>query len=150
MNDEEMISFPIPEVTGEDRSFWEGAQADKLMIQKCLDCDTLQYFPRPVCVRCFGMNLGWHQSEGEGTVYSFAPVHMPLHAAVRKYVEMTGILPVFAKVDLDEGVRILTEIIGCRPEDVKIGSRVKVCFEVAHGNDFKLPKFRLKDHPDGK
>ena len=145
MTVEEINPFPIPNITEEDRHFWEGAQEDKLLIQKCLECNTLQHFPRPVCIRCFSMNLGWQQSGGVGTVYSFAPVHMPLHSAVRKHLDKTGIAPIFARIDLDEGVRLITEIVGSKPENVKIGSRVKVCFEEAQGTDFKLPKFVLTD-----
>ncbi len=136
-------SFPIPNVTEEDRFFWEGVQDGKFLIQKCLDCSHLQFFPRPRCVSCFSSNLGWLQSAGDGVVYSFTVVRMPLHPAVRKNAEQSGEFPIFAKINLAEGVRVISEIIGSRPEEVKLGARVKLSFEKARGTDFMLPKFRL-------
>lgn len=148
MVSEEIRTFPVPSITDEDREFWEGAQKNKFLLQKCLDCNKLQFFPRPVCVGCFSMNLGWQESAGVGTVYSFTPVTMPLHPAASKYVEETGIPFIFAAIDLDEGVRVMSEIIGCKPEEIKLGARVKVSFEEAKGTQFKLPKFRLMKKGD--
>lgn len=139
----EEIVFPVPQVTDEDRAYWDGVQAGKLLIQKCLDCNHLQFFPRPRCVSCFSKNLGWQESKGTGTVYSFTTVSIPLNPAVRKHVEQGGAPPIFAKIDLDEGVRIISEIIDCQPEEVKIGAPVQVAYVEAKGTNFKLPKFRL-------
>jgi uncharacterized OB-fold protein len=94
------------------------------------------------------MNLGWQESAGLGTVYSFTPVTMPLHPSASKYMEETGIPFIFAAIDLDEGVRVMSEIIGCKPEEIKLGARVKVSFEEARGTQFKLPKFRLMKKGD--
>lgn len=143
MTSEEAIPFPIPYFIDEDKPFWDGVQEGKLLIQKCLDCKTLQYFPRPVCVNCFSMNLGWQESAGSGTVYSFTPVLRPVHPAYIKALEETGVPALFAQILLDEGVIMMSEIVGSRPEEVEVGARVKVSFEVAKGTDFKLPKFRL-------
>jgi uncharacterized OB-fold protein len=143
MTSEQISAFPIPSITDEDRAFWEGVQEGKFLIQKCLDCNKLQFFPRPRCVSCFSRNLGWQQSKGVGTVYSFTPVYIPLHPAVGQYLKETGILPISALIDLDEGIRIISEIVGSKPEDVKIGARVEVSFEEARGASFKLPKFHL-------
>ena len=145
MTREEIDQFPIPAITDEDQEFWKGVQEDKLLLQKCLDCNKLQYFPRPVCVNCFSMNLGWQECSGMGRLYSFTSIHMPIHPAVKKYVKETGIHPIFAKIDLDEGVRIFSEIIASKPDEIKIGVRVKVYFEEARGTNFKLAKFRIMD-----
>lgn len=143
MTAEHTGALPIPNITDEDRLFWEGVQHGKFLIQKCLDCNMLQFYPRFICIRCFGKNLGWQESRGVGTIYSFTPVLLPLHPVLRKKVEETKIPVLFAKIDLDEGVRIISEIVGSKLEDVKIGARVQLVFEEAEGTNFKLPKFRL-------
>ncbi len=143
MTSEETIAYPIPYFIDEDKPFWDGVQEGKLLIQKCSDCNTLQYFPRPVCVHCFSMNLGWQQASGLGKVYSFTPVLTPAHPAYRKALEETKVPALFAQILLDEGVIMMSEIMGSKPEEVQVGARVKVSFEVAKGTDFKLPKFRL-------
>ena len=76
-------------------------------------------------------------------VYSYAVILVPQEPAFREKVKNSGVPIIFALIDLDEGVRITSEIIGCKPDEVKIGTRVKVTFEPIAGTDFKLPKFML-------
>jgi uncharacterized OB-fold protein len=143
MLNQDIVKFPIPTITEIDQGFWEGVQKGILYLQKCLDCNQLQFFPRPLCVHCFSANLGWQESNGTGSVYSFTIVYIPLVPVVRKHVESTGIPNIFALIDLDEGIRMVSQIVGCKPEDVKLGARVKVSFEEAQGTNFKLPRFQL-------
>ena len=143
MTGEDSSKFPVPSITNSDRAFWEGVQEDKFLLQKCLDCSTLQFFPRPVCIHCFGSNLGWQQSEGAGTIYSFTPAYMPLNPAIRKHVEETGKPIIISIIELKEGIKVFSEIVGSKPEEVEIGAPVKVTFEEAKGTNFKLPKFRI-------
>lgn len=140
---QEKVAWPLPDVASVDKPFWEEVQQGRFVLQKCQDCSRLQFLPRPVCVNCFSRNLGWQQSSGTGSIYSFTNVYAPVRPAPRKQVEETGVPIVFAAIDLDEGVRVLSEIVGCTPEEVELGARVKVCFEQAPGTNFKLPKFRL-------
>ncbi len=140
---DEVIKKPVPKVVDIDQGFWDGLKENKFLLQKCLDCNRVQFFPRPVCLDCFGTNLDWVESEGLGTIYSFTIVRMPLHPAYRKQIEETGMPIIFARIDLDEGVRIMSQIVGCKPEEAKIGGRVKVTFADIEGSDFKLPFFRL-------
>jgi len=135
--------FPVPVITEIDKGYWEGIQNGVLRIQKCLDCNRLQFFPRPLCVNCYSKNLGWQESKGTGAVYSFTVILVPQEPAFRESVKSTGVPIIFALIDLDEGVRITSEIIGCKPDEVKLGVRVKATFESIPGTDFKLPKFKL-------
>jgi len=89
------------------------------------------------------MNLGWQESEGIGKIYSYTAVFAPMRSEPRKQVEETGLPVIFAAVDLNEGVRVLSEIVECAPDEIKIGADVRVCFREAPGTSFKLPKFRL-------
>ena len=140
---QEKAVWPLPDMANTDRPFWEEAQKDKLVLQKCNDCGRLQFLPRPVCINCFSRNLGWQQSSGTGSVYSLTGIAVPRAPASRKQVEETGIPIVYAAIDLDEGVRVISEIIGSKPDEVKLGDRVKVCFQEAPGTDFKLPRFQI-------
>lgn len=140
---QEQAAWPLPDMAITDKPFWDEVQKDKLVLQKCHDCGRLQYLPRPVCVNCFSRNLGWQQSSGTGTIYSLTGIAVPRAPASRKQVEETGIPIIYAAIDLDEGVRVISEIIGSKPEGVKLGDRVKVCFQEAPGTDFKLPRFQI-------
>jgi len=141
---EDFTKKPLPSITDIDREFWDGVNNNKLVVQKCLDCNTLQFFPRPVCVHCFGEKLGWQEVKGTGKVYSFTIVTVPRSPAFRKQVEQTGAPIIFAAIDLDEGIRMMSQIVDCKPGDVQIGSKVKAIFEQVEGTDFKVPKFRLE------
>ena len=83
MTREEVGTLPLPSIVEIDQAFWEGVQKDSLTLQKCLDCQRLQFFPRPVCVHCFSSNLGWQQSNGTGSIYSFTIVYVPQHPVAR-------------------------------------------------------------------
>ena len=137
------MAWPLPDVANVDRKFWEELQKGNFVLQKCQDCGRLQFLPRPVCINCFSMNLDWHQSEGKGVIYSFTEVYVPARPATRKLVEDSGKPAIYAAIDLDEGVRVLSEIVDCKPEKVKIGGRVEVYLGKAPGTDFILPRFHL-------
>jgi hypothetical protein len=143
MATENSIEWPLPDVSSVDKAFWNEVQKGNFILQKCQDCGRLQFLPRPVCINCFSKNLGWQKSKGTGTVYSFTEVFVPVRPGPRQYVEKSGVPILFAAIDLDEGVRALSEIVDCKPDEVQIGSRVQVTFEKATGTDFTLPKFRL-------
>jgi uncharacterized OB-fold protein len=143
MTNEDFMSFPVPDVSDLDRPFWDGVQQGKLLLQKCLDCNRLQFFPRPVCVHCYSSNLDWQESCGLGEVYTFSLVYASPHPAVQKHIESTGLPAIFSIIELREGLRIISEVIGCSPEEIKLGSQVKLVCEEAQGTEFKLPKFSL-------
>ena len=134
---------PLPRVIDVDREFWDGVQQEKLLIQKCRDCGRLQFFPRPVCIDCMGLDLGWQEASGRGVVYSFTLVWVPRHPTFCNVVEQTRQPVVFAEIELAEGVRMLSQIVDCRPDAVRLGGPVRATFETAEGAQFKLPKFRL-------
>jgi len=142
MNEQETLKKPLPVITDIDKEFWEGAQSNKLLFQKCSDCKRFQLFPRPVCVYCFGSNLSWEESQGDGTVYAFTQVRWSPIPLFMKQIEEAGKPYVLATIDLDEGVRMISRIIGCEPDKVKQGMRVKVTFVEINGTGFKVPYFQ--------
>jgi uncharacterized OB-fold protein len=143
MTNQQNPSWPLPDVCSTDKPFWDSVQEEKLLLQKCTLCGRLQFLPRPVCLDCFSMHLDWQESEGIGKIYSFTSIFVPMQPGPRKRVEETGTPMVFAAVDLREGVRVLSEIVDCNPDEIRLGADVRVCFRPAPGTSFKLPKFVL-------
>lgn len=125
---------PRPPVTRDGAFFWEGLKEHKLLVRKCDSCGRLHHPPGPMCPECHSLEWTTQQCSGRGTIHSFVIVHQP---------QMPGFqypLPV-ALIDLDEGVRIVANLRGIAPADVRIGMPVEVEF-VAVEPDFVLPAFR--------
>ncbi|HDP23943.1 MAG TPA: Zn-ribbon domain-containing OB-fold protein [Deltaproteobacteria bacterium] len=128
---------PVPVVNPWARPFWEGTKQGKLLYQKCKDCGTNVFYPRIACISCFSDNLEWVESSGKGTVYTYTVV---------KSNSPTAFLPdlpyVIAIVKLEEdGVQMLSNIVGCDPDEVRCDMPVEVTFEKLN-DEFVLPKFK--------
>ena len=106
------------------KAYWDGLNHGKLMLQVCGDCARITHPPGPVCSSCLSDNVTYREAKGLGTVYAFTVSHRPLHEEFKKDLPY-----VVALVDLDEGVRIMTWLVGCKPEDMRIGMRVKATYE---------------------
>lgn len=115
---------PLPSITPETRPFWEGCAAGELRYQACRECGRVQFYPRALCAGCGGTALDWRRSWGEGTVHAVTVVYRAPSAAFKADVPYA-----VALVDLDEGFRVLTNVVGGDPERVAIGDRVRVVFE---------------------
>ena len=114
--------------------FWEGIEADELRIERCASCGKLRHPPRPMCPYCRSLDRDYVVSNGRGEVYSFVVHHRP---------EVPGREHPFAVVlvALQEGTRIVGNVVGCEPSDVRIGMQVEVEF-VTDENGKKLPQWR--------
>jgi len=114
--------------------WWDGVDAGEILIQKCSDCGELRHPPRPMCGSC--QSLRWESiaSKGTGSVHSFVVMH---HPQIPGY----GFPLAVALIDLDEGTRLVSNVVGCEPEAVHIGMRVEGFVEQVD-DDFKLPMFR--------
>lgn len=134
------ISKPLPAITTEAKPFWDAAAQQKLLIQRCQDCNAWVWTPRPSCNECGSEKVQWTQMNGKGEVYSFTVIRQVVGRAASKAFE-PDIPYVIAWVDLDEGPRLITNIIGCPVEDVKLGMKVTVQFDQA-AEKVWLPKFR--------
>lgn len=125
---------PAPTVTDDSAVFWDAAAEGRLVAQRCGECGVLRHPPRPMCPHCRSLDIDVVELAGTGTVYSYAFPHHPQHPAFT--------YPVFAAlVDLDEGVRLVTNLTDVEAGDVRIGMRVVVDFVDAAGGS-KLPVFR--------
>ena len=134
------VSKPLPAITTEAKPFWDAAAEQKLIIQRCKDCNAWVWTPRPSCNECGSEKVEWTQMSGKGEVYSFTVIRQVVGRAASKAFE-PDIPYVIAWVDLDEGPRLITNIIGCSVEDVKLGMKVTVQFEKA-SEKLWLPKFK--------
>ena len=125
----------VPVPTPDTAYFWEQACRGQLVLQRCRRCQAFQFYPRAVCHRCLGEELEWVPSAGTGHVYSFSVVHRPPNPAYAPDVPY-----VVAIVELDEGVRMMANVVDCEPDRVYIGMRVAVTFE--RRGSVLLPQFR--------
>lgn len=127
---------PAPIVNDWARPFWEAARQEKLVIQRCKDCDEYIFYPRIACPYCFSDNIDWVEASGKGTVYSYTVVENNAPSAF-----INDIPYVVAVVRLEEGVQMLSNIVGCEPCDVRCDMAVNVTFEKLD-DEFTLPKFK--------
>jgi uncharacterized protein len=126
---------PIPVPTLETAPYWEGCRQHRLRIQRCSACGRCQFFPRMYCSNCFGEQVEWVNATGRARVLSFTIVRRPVSPAFADEVPY-----VVALVTLDEGPQMMTNIIGCAPEQVKIGMPVEVVFD-DWTDTISIPKF---------
>jgi uncharacterized protein len=125
---------PRPAQTQDTSFFWEGAQRHELLIQRCVGCATLRHPPRPRCAGCGSYEWDTVRSSGRGSVYSFVVNHYP-QAPAFDYPLAVGL------VELEEGTRLVANIVGIDPSEIEIGMPVEVTW-VDHDDELSLPAFR--------
>ena len=126
----------VPRPSPESMPFWEGAKARCLMLPRCNSCGRFWFPPSQRCRHCLAADFAWQQVAGVGRIYSFVVYHRVYHPSFEGEVPY-----VVAIVELDEGPRLLTNIVGTPPEDVRCDARVRVAFEERDG--MTLPMFSL-------
>ena len=125
---------PRPALT-QDNAFWfEGARQHRLLIQRCKECGTLRHPPRPMCAECRSYEWDVVDASGRGTVYSFVVNHYPQVPAF-DYPLAVGL------IELEEGTRLVANVIGVEPGAIRVGMAVEVEW-VDHDPDLSLPAFR--------
>jgi uncharacterized OB-fold protein len=115
--------------------FWDATRGQQLVLPWCASCDAPFFYPREVCPRCLGAQIQWRPASGRGTVYAVTVEHRPqnpMMAAMAPYA--------VALVQLDEGVRLLSNIVTDEPLDVRVGQPVRVTWE-ALSDGRHLPLF---------
>lgn len=133
---ERRYTKPLPRVDEESKGFWEACGRHELYVQRCRTCGASRYYPRALCPQCLGNDTQWVLSSGKGTVYTYTVTHQNQAPGFRDSLPY-----VLAYVELEEGVRMLTNIVGCDPNAVKIGMPVEVVFEDVTP-EATLPKFK--------
>ncbi len=130
------IEHPTPAVDWETRAYWEGAGRHELVLQRCRDCGTLQHRPRAVCASCLSGSIEHFRASGRGSVYTFSVTHQNQARGFREALPY-----VLAYVELEEGPRLLTNIVGCAPDAVAVEMPVVVDYADVEGG-IAIPRFR--------
>lgn len=127
---------PLPKLNADNRPFWEGCRKHELTFQRCNNCGHVRWPPSDLCPQCHSTEINWLISNGTGKVYTFAIYHTAFHPGFAADVPY-----VVAVVALDEGPHLLTNIVDCRPDEVRCDMSVGVIWE-AVDETITLPKFR--------
>ncbi len=112
--------LPLP--NSATKPFWDAAASGELVLQWCPACQQAQFQPGPLCRTC-GDEPEWMKASGRGSVYTYTVVHQSRTPPFDKLVPY-----IVAIVQLDEGPRMMTNVIGCAVADVHVGMRVQVAF----------------------
>ena len=126
----------IRPVRGHDNGWWwEGIESGELFIQKCSSCGALRHPPRPMCPQCQSTEWEREPSAGHGSVHTYTIMH---HPQIPGY----GFPLAVGLIDLDEGTRIVANIVDCEFDDIHIGMKVECSIEEVDDGGLKLPVFR--------
>jgi uncharacterized OB-fold protein len=129
-------NLPLPVITTLSKVFWDGCREGKLLYQHCKDCGEVIFFPKYLCPNCMSHNLEWLESKGRGKIgtftvtYNFAP---PAFMAEVPYC--------VAIIDMDEGYRMMSNMVECDFDELECGMPVEVVFDSVT-DEVTLPKFR--------
>lgn len=125
-----------PTVTAETKPFFDAAREGRLKLVRCTACKSVIWYPRAICLDCGSQEVEWFEAGGQGVIYSFSVVRRGATPAFRDAGPY-----VLAYVELDEGPRVLTNIVESDIEQLHVGDRVEATF-VAAGEAAALVRFR--------
>ncbi|WP_137152680.1 Zn-ribbon domain-containing OB-fold protein [Devosia sp. FKR38] len=131
-----MPGRPVPQVTDATRPYWEAARESRLSLPKCGACGDVFFPPRQKCPACRSDQIAWITASGEAEIVSFSAVHMQPFEGYADHFPY-----VLAIVRLAEGPQLMTNIVDCDVDALRIGDGVSVCFE-ARGDGARIPQFR--------
>lgn len=129
---------PLPRITPDNRPFWEAARRHELRLQRCGECGRFWYPPGPVCPDCLAEHFEWSQVSGRGIISSWVVFHkayFPAFAAEIPYAVV--------QVELEEGPRLISSLVGISREEIRIGIPVEVVFDDVTP-ELSLPRFRRR------
>ena len=128
MADTKERKLPAPAVSPETQAYWDAAGKGKLLVRKCTSCGQAHHYPRTICPFCFSDKTEWVEASGKGTIYSYSVMRRaPVPYAI-------------GYVTLAEGPRMLTNIVDCDFDALRIGDRVKVVMKPSE-NGTMVPMF---------
>ncbi|RBQ21216.1 nucleotide-binding protein [Spongiactinospora rosea] len=129
------LPTPVPTINPDSAEFWAATAEGRFITRRCTNCAQYIWYPRPICPFCHSQETVWEPLSGRGVIYSFSVVR-------KAGGDWKGVTPyVLAYVELEEGPRMMTNIVDCDVEQVAIGDPVEVVFEDT-GQGSALPRFR--------
>jgi uncharacterized protein len=133
---ESTLPKPLPVLTEESRTFWEGCLQGKLLLQYCSECHHYQFYPRMYCMQCNSGTLSWVEAQGHGVIYSYTIIYQ------NKSPEFVHETPYnVAIVQLEEGPRLLSNIVDIEASQLQVDLAVTVVFDQVTAT-MALPRFR--------
>ena len=130
------VRFDLPAPDESTEPYWAATRDGKLLVKRCADCGRHHFYPRPFCPHCWSEAVDWVEASGRGTLYTYSTVRVNDLPPFGERVPYTA-----AIVDLDEGPRVMTNLVDCDPADVRIGMPVEVTFRELD-DEFTLAMFR--------
>jgi uncharacterized protein len=127
---------PLPVLEELNAPFWQAAKRGELAMQQCDDCGHVRYPIAHVCPKCLSERYQWKTLSGRGTVYSSIVFHQVYNPAFAQDVPYNVSL-----IQLEEGPRMISNVVGVAPADVKVGDAVEVAFD-AVTSEVSIPRFR--------
>ena len=130
------MRFDLPTPDESTQPFWDGTREGRLCIRRCLDCGRAHFYPRPFCPTCWSQRVDWEDASGKATLYTYSVVYqndLPPFPERIPYVA--------AVVDLEEGPRMMTNVVDCPFEDLRVGMPLEVTFR-QETDEITLPVFR--------
>ncbi|MFN2614752.1 MAG: Zn-ribbon domain-containing OB-fold protein [Actinomycetota bacterium] len=127
---------PLPEPDDQSAPFWDAAARGRLVIQACAACTAVRHPPQPMCPRCRSFDTGWVQASGRGRVWSWIVCHPPVLPAFEDKVPYNVVV-----VELEEGVRMIGNLLDVPNDEIEEGLDVVVEFEDA-GEGVVLPQWK--------
>jgi uncharacterized OB-fold protein len=124
----------LPQPDSDSAEYWDGLARGELRLQRCTTCDTAQFYPRSLCASCGG-DVEWFTATGRGTVHTYTVVRSHWAEPFASLVPFT-----LAIVELDEGPRMMTNLTGIAPDDVRIDLPVEL--DPVPAGDVTLPFFK--------
>jgi uncharacterized protein len=140
VSDHKEINMPeylkqLPETPNREKPYWEAAKKHELMAYRCVNCGT--FYSKVIhCVACDNPKMEWVKVSGKGEVFTFGIFHQVYHPGWKDEVPYN-----VSWIKLDEGPLVLSNVIGCKNEDLYIGMPVEVVFDDVTP-EITLPKFR--------
>jgi uncharacterized OB-fold protein len=132
-----MYEKPLPAIDQESRPFWQAAREHRLAVTRCRDCRKHFFYPRLFCPHCHSAAVEWTDVSGRGTIYTFTIARRPAGPAFKPDVPY-----VVALVELEEGPRLMTNIVTPDVAGVRIGQKVTAVYEDVT-DEVTLVKFKL-------
>jgi uncharacterized OB-fold protein len=133
-----MPSLPLPQPDEHTQPFWDYCRRAELRAQRCTACGRLRHPPRALCSDCGSPDCEWLPLSGRGSIYSYIVTYQPVHPALQGLTPFNTVL-----IELEEGIRLTSNLVDCPPETIAIGLPVEVVFERV-SDEITLPKFRLR------
>lgn len=124
------LIIPDPTPAPDTQAFWDQAAVGNFAYKACCECGKAHWYPRSACPFCFSADTEWREASGRGSIYSFSV----MRRAATPYV--------LAYVTLEEGPRMMTNIVDCDFEKVRIGDPVQVCFKTSESG-YSVPMFTI-------